>query len=275
MIKIMKTQNKISGKLIIDITVITMIVIMSACNSKKDSKKDNPIAKSKVSLVDSVMKPVDSFILQKMEENKVIGLGAAIIVNKELVWTKGFGYANKEKEIPFTPNTIMSIASISKTFTGVTLMKAVEEGLVSLDEDINTYLPFNVVNPNFPNEKITLRHLATHTSSLADDYDIYDKTYNYSNKKSESLGDFLKSYFTTKGKNYSKKNFLNKKPGTYRDYSNIAAGLAGYIVEIQTGESLSDYGKNKIFEPLKMNSTTWSLLDVNLDEETSWPRWKV
>jgi CubicO group peptidase (beta-lactamase class C family) len=268
MIEIMKIQNKISGKLIINISVIVMFVIMSSCHNKKDSKKDSLTIKSKVSLVNSIMKPIDDFILQKMEENKVIGLGAAIIVDKELVWSKGFGYANKEKQIPFSSNTVMCIASISKTFTGVAIMKALEEELVSLDEDINTYLPFKVINPNFPNEKITLRHLATHTSGLTDDYDIYDKTYNYSNKESEALGVFLKSYFTPKGKNYSKKNFLNKKPGTYRDYSNIAAGLAGYIIELQTGKSLNEYGSNKIFEPLKMKNTSWSLSETDLNNHS-------
>lgn len=263
----MNIQSIVLRKVIYGIVII-MLVLMSSCDNKNDNKKEESSNASKVSLVDSIMKPIDNFILQKMDENKVIGLGAAIIVDKELVWLKGFGYSNKEKQIPFTSNTVMCIASISKTFTGATIMKAVEEGLVSLDEDINTYLPFKVVNPNFPNEKITLRHLATHTSSLTDDYDVYDKTYNFSNKESEALGDFLKSYFTPKGKNFSKKNFLDKKPGTYRDYSNIAAGLAGYIIEVQTGKSLNEYGSNKIFEPLKMNNTSWSLSETDLNNHS-------
>jgi len=251
-----------------NIIVLIILVIASSCNSKQKVNKNESLTKSKVSLVNTIMNPIDSFILQNMEENKIVGLGAAIIVNKELIWTKGYGYADKKNKIPFTSNTVMSIGSISKTFTGAALMKAIEEGLVSLDEDINNYLPFKVVNPYFPNEKITLRHLATHTSSLIDDYDVYDKTYYYGNKKPEGLGDFLKNYFTPKGKHYSIKNFLDMKPGTYRDYSNIATGLAGYIIEIQTGEHLSEYGKKKIFEPLKMDVTGWALSDINLDNHS-------
>ncbi|MFT4202577.1 MAG: serine hydrolase [Chitinophagaceae bacterium] len=208
---------------------------------------------------------IDTYIKKTMNETGIVGIGAAIIINKKVVWENGYGYANKEYKIPFTTKTIMNIASISKTFTGACIMKAVEEGKISLDEDINTYLPFKVINPNFPNEKITLRNLATHTSSLIDRSPFYtDSTY-YPNKDSpEPLGDFLKNYFVPGGKHYSQENFLKYKPGSYRDYSNIGAGLAGYIVEIATGKKLNLYSKQCIFEPLQMNNTGWFFSEINL-----------
>ncbi len=209
---------------------------------------------------------IDSIVEKKMREVKIVGMGSAIIIDKKVVWTKGYGYADKEKNIPFTPSTIMNIASISKTFTGVCLMKAVEDGKVYLDEDINTYLPFKVINPNYPKEKITLRHLATHTSGLADRYPFYtDSMYFYGGKKPEPLGDFLKNYFVEGGKYYSKDNFLKKKPGSYREYSNIGAGLAGYIIELSTGQKLNKYAKKNIFEPLKMEDSGWALEEININ----------
>lgn len=212
---------------------------------------------------------IDSIVEPKMKEAGIVGLGAAIIVNNEVVWSKGYGYADKENKKPFTTDTIMNIASISKTFTGVCLMRAIEDKKVSLDEDINKYLPFKVVNPYFPNEKITLRNLATHTSSLADRYPFYtDNTYHYGGDSPEQLGDFLKNYFVPTGKYYSKDNFLDKKPGTYRDYSNIAAGLAGYIVEIVTGEKLNAYSRKHIFKPLKMKNTGWFFSEIDLTNHT-------
>lgn len=248
--------------------VFVGIASVFACDNSNGTVKEELSRTSIESLVDSITNPIDNFILKEMEKQQIVGLGAAIIVDKKVVWVKGFGYANKEQKLPFTTNTVMSIASISKTFTGVSIMKAVEDGLVSLDEDINTYLPFKVVNPHFPDEHITLRHLATHTSGLVDDYDIYDNTYFFGSKEGEDLGDFLRNYFTSTGKYYSKNNFLDKKPGTYRDYSNIAAGLAGYVVEIQTEKKLSLYGKSKIFDPLKMTNTGWSLSDINLEHHS-------
>ncbi len=207
---------------------------------------------------------VDSFIEKKMSESGLVGLGAAVIVNKKLVWIKGYGYADKDNKTPFTPNTIMNIGSISKTFTGAALMHAVEDRKVSLDEDINNYLPFKVINPFFPNEKITLRNLATHTSGITDRSSIYRTSYHYGVDSPEPLGEFLKNYFEPNGKYYSKDNFLKQKPGAYREYSNIAAGLAGYIVEITTGKKLNAYSKQYIFKPLKMDNTGWFFSEIKL-----------
>jgi CubicO group peptidase (beta-lactamase class C family) len=212
----------------------------------------------------STLNPIDTFIEGMMNESGIVGLGAAIIINKKVVWMKGYGYADKENNIPFTPNTIMNIGSIAKTFTGVCMLQAMEDKKLSLDEDINTYLPFKVTNPYFPAEKITLRNIATHTSSLVDRYPIYDSTYYYGADSPESLEVFLKHYLVPGGKYYSNENFLNKKPGTYRDYSNIAAGLAGYIVETVTGKKLNEYSKQYIFKPLKMANTGWFFSEIKL-----------
>lgn len=207
---------------------------------------------------------IDSFIQSKMKESGIVGIGASIIIDKKLVWTNGYGYSDKEAKAPFTPSTIMNIASVSKTFTGVCMMKAVEEGIVSLDEDINNYLPFKVINPNFPGEIITLRHLATHTSSITDRQVVYDSTYYYGGRIPEPLGEFLKGYFTHDGKNYSNENFLNAKPGTNREYSNIGAGLAGYIIELRTRKTLNEYARKNIFKPLKMRSSGWALNEIDI-----------
>lgn len=211
---------------------------------------------------------IDSIIEKKLKESGIVGLGAAIIVDKKLVWTKGYGYADRDTKAPFTPHTIMNIASTTKSFVGVSIMQLIEENKLSLDEDINTYLPFKVINPNFPNEKITLRQLATHTSSIVDRYPIYDSTYNYHGKPTELLGEFLKSYFVPGGKFYSKDNFENAKPSTYRSYSNFGAGLAGYIVELKTGKKLNEYTKKHIFQPLKMSNSGWFLPEINIKNHT-------
>lgn len=211
---------------------------------------------------------IDQIIEQKVAESGIVGIGAAVIVDKKLVWSKGFGYADKDNKKPFTTDTVMNIGSIAKNFTGVCLMRAVEEGLLSLDEDINRYLPFKVVNPYHPDEKITLRHLATHSSGLADRHPFYGDNYNYKGGPDEELGSFLKNYFATDGKYYSKENFLDHKPGTYYQYSNIPASLAGYIVEIVTGKKLQELGRKNIFKPLKMDRTGWSLSEIKRADHT-------
>lgn len=205
---------------------------------------------------------IDSFIAKRMDEAGIVGLGAAIIVNGKVRWTKGYGFADKASAVPFTPETVMNIGSISKTFTGVALMRAVQEGKLSLDKDINAYLPFKVVNPHTPNEPITLRHLATHTSGITDQSAVYRNNYHFGGDAPVLLGDFLKSYFVPGGQAYSKDNFVNVKAGTHREYSNIGAGLAGYIVELAVGEKLNTYTRRHIFSPLQMNSTGWLLSEI-------------
>lgn len=212
---------------------------------------------------------MDQAIELQMAKAKIVGVGAAIIVNKRIVWTKGYGFADKEHGLRFTPDTVMNIGSISKTITGAALMHAVQEGKLSLDQDINNYLPFKVVNPYFPNQPITLRQLATHTSSITDRGSAYAKAYHFGRDSPESLGNFLKAYFAPNGKEYSKENFLNARPGTHREYSNIAAGLAGYIVEIAVGEKLNTYTRRIFFAPLKMGNTGWLLSDIDLAKHSN------
>lgn len=207
---------------------------------------------------------LDSLVTKQMADAGIMGLGAAVIVNRQVVWMKGYGFADPTRTRPFTPNTIMNVGSIAKPFMGVAMMRAVHEGKLSLDEDINTYLPFRVVNPHHPNEKITLRHLATHSSSITDRWEVYSGTYHYGGDSPEPLGRFLEQYFVPGGKNYSRDNFLAAKPGARRDYSNIGAGLAGYIVERAFGEPLNVYTRKHIFTPLQMTRTGWFLSEVDL-----------
>ncbi|MFT3806338.1 serine hydrolase domain-containing protein [Arenimonas sp.] len=206
---------------------------------------------------------LDATIAKQMEEAAIAGLGAAILVDGRIVWAKGYGYADVAKRAPFTPDTIMNIGSITKTVTGVALMRLVQEGKLSLDADVNTYLPFKLVNPHQPGAVITLRQLATHTSGITDRWDVYKDTYHYGGEPEQTLGDFLKAYFLPGGKHYSEENFLDKRPGTHRDYSNIGAALAGYIVELKSGEPLSDYTRRNIFLPLGMSNTGWTLAGID------------
>lgn len=206
---------------------------------------------------------IDRSIVKQMDEAGIAGLGAAIIVNRKLIWMKGYGFADREQAVPFTPDTVMNIGSISKTFTGVALMHAVQDGKLALDVDINAYLPFKIVNPYYPTEKITLRQLATHTSGITDRWSVYKDAYHYGGAAPTDLGEFLRSYFCSGGKLYSRDNFLSARPGTYREYSNIGAGLAGYIVERALGEKLPEYTKRTIFGPLGMDNTGWSLDEID------------
>lgn len=242
-------------------TILALALLVLACSGlpEQSSGADQPEP-----LPDETESTLDSLIEQNMDAGGIVGLGAAVIVNKQLAWMNSYGFADRDKAAPFTPNTIMNVGSISKTFTGVALMRAVQEKVLSLDDDINNYLPFRVTHAFFPNEPITLRQLATHTSGISDRPSIYEAAYHYGGDSPEPLGTFVRDYFASDGKYYSKDNFLDVRPGRHREYSNIAAALAGYIIEVAVGEPLNVYTKQHIFAPLGMDDTGWFLSEIDL-----------
>src|SRR5688572_20039078 len=71
---------------------------------------------------------IDSEIRRTMEEGGLVGLAAAIIVDGKVVWTGAYGFADRERGTPFTTDTVLNVASVSKTVVGAAMMRAVEEG---------------------------------------------------------------------------------------------------------------------------------------------------
>ncbi|HEX2996810.1 MAG TPA: serine hydrolase domain-containing protein, partial [Anaerolineales bacterium] len=100
---------------------------------------------------------MDSAITQEMQSGKVPGAAMLLIRDGKIESAKGYGLADPETGLAMTPDTLFTIASISKTMTATALMTLYEQGAFELDDDINKYLPFEVRNPNFPDKPITFR----------------------------------------------------------------------------------------------------------------------
>ena len=123
---------------------------------------------------------LELFIHKELQSGEVPGIGVSIIIDGDILLSRGFGYADIENQVPFTDSTIMNIASISKTFIGVLMMHAVENGFLNLDDDVNKFLSFAVVNPHRPDKIIAIRHLLGHRSSIIDEKTVYfSKCYDY------------------------------------------------------------------------------------------------
>ena len=199
---------------------------------------------------------------EMQKKSNFIGYAVAVVNQNGVLYKKGFGLANVANNKAYTPQTIQPVGSVSKTFIGVALMKAVESGMFSLGTNINDILPFKVYNPNFPDAEIKIRHLATHTSGIVDREEIYEKSYSNTKIPDVSLKEFLTNYFDEKGKNYSKDNFAGTMPGEAFNYTNIGAALAAYLIEIKSGMSFADYTKKVIFRPLHLNNSAWFYNDL-------------
>jgi CubicO group peptidase (beta-lactamase class C family) len=189
--------------------------------------------------------------------SNIPGFAVAIIKNDSVVFSKGYGYSNVSKKILFTAETVIPIASISKTFIGLALMKAVDQGYFTLETNINDILPFKVINPAYPKSIIRIKHLVTHTSGLIDNDSIYKLSYSASNRPSTELKVFLRSYYCPGGSRYTLSNFSDNEPGAQFSYSNIATALAAYLIEVKSKMPFYEYTARYIFEPLHMNDTHW------------------
>jgi CubicO group peptidase (beta-lactamase class C family) len=214
---------------------------------------------------------LETMFTELITEENVPGMAVAIVVNGEVAWSKGFGYANVEKLKPVRPDTPFLLASISKLFTGVALMQALEQGRLSLDDNVNQYLSFAVDNPHLDDEIITLRHLATHTSGITDNLFTYATAYTKGDSDTP-LTRYLTDFLVPKGKSYTTESHFSKfAPGKAFSYSNLGIDLAGEMLEAATGKPLDAYTDEHIFIPLGMKNTGWYLSDFENQDDIAVP----
>jgi CubicO group peptidase (beta-lactamase class C family) len=162
-----------------------------------------------------------------------------------------------------------TLGSLSKLVIVTAIMQLNEKGLIALDEDINTYLPFSVKNPNFPNEIITANMLLNHTSGLArpdPGIELPGFYYYYPGDTVPPMSQWIKEYIVPGGENYVPELWRNTAPGTEEWYSNIGATLLAYIVEVIMNENFNTYCKKNIFTPLQMPHSTFKLSSISEDK---------
>jgi CubicO group peptidase (beta-lactamase class C family) len=171
----------------------------------------------------------------------VIAPGCVVLIAKKgnIIYKKAFGVSDLELNIPMKPDMIFRIGSITKQFTAIAILQLVEQGKISLQDSIQKYVP------DYPHKKytITIENLLTQTSGIQDYMAI------------PNPADDRTNYTPKQGVDYFKNEPLEFKPGSQFKYSNSNYYLLGYILEIVTGESYSDYLKQNIFNKAGLNNT--------------------
>lgn len=199
----------------------------------------------------AALSDLDNEILSSMDKDQIVGLSAAFVKDGKVIWSKGYGFSDLEREKQAGADTIYRIASISKTVAATALMQLWEQGRFGLDDDISDYLGFPVRNPNFPDDKITFRMLMTHTSSILDNgsHGGYTAAINSSNTP------LLQDILSPGGSYYDSATWADYRPGAGFTYSNFGTGIIASLVEKISGERFNDYCKNHIFDPLGMKAS--------------------
>ena len=139
-------------KSVIVLTLICCLTVSLFCKScRVNTRLQDEYTKTGLSQgMNSVFNEYRESIPKMMAEQKIPGLSIAVVDRNGILWTSGFGYTDKGKNTPVTPETIFWICSMSKTFAATAVMLATQDGLVELDEPIVTYLPdFMVMKEGF------------------------------------------------------------------------------------------------------------------------------
>ncbi|MGB7537320.1 MAG: serine hydrolase domain-containing protein, partial [Anaerolineales bacterium] len=184
----------------------------------------------------------DRAVPEQMESLHIAGAVVSVVQGDEVVFTKGYGYADEANGVAADPReTLFRIGSTTKLFTWTAVMQLVERGQLDLGADINDYLDFRIPD-TFP-QLVTLRHLMTHTAGFEDRVTGYLAA---SEQDQIPLGKWLAAHIPARV----------RAPGEMASYSNYGAGLAGYIVERISGLPYEEYVEKNILAPLGMDRTS-------------------
>jgi CubicO group peptidase (beta-lactamase class C family) len=184
-----------------------------------------------------------AWIEAQMAQREQPGLSIGIVYDQQLVWARGFGYANVEQKIPATPQTLYRIASITKLFTSTAIMQLRDEGKLQLDDPLTRRLPWFQIQQRFPDAPpITLHHLLMHTSGLPREATFPYWTDNEFPDIEEIRARLPQQETALPAESKWK-------------YSNLGLTLLGEVVATSSNLPWVEYVEQKILKPLGMTQT--------------------
>lgn len=261
------------------ILIISICLLGFACGQKNNSEREN--LKDYNGIKDSLTAQIKKI----NKQGKIVGFSLAIVDTTGIMYNEGFGFADSTTQKPYSRQTLQPVASISKTLIGLSLFKAQEMGKLGIDEPINKYLPFKVINPNFPDTPITIRQLAIHTSSITDSDSFWENDYILTQKDHKKgtgipeyfnepktkipLSDFLESLLTEQGELNNGESYSTNKPSAKFEYSNVGSNLCALVIESATGIPYQTFTTKYILELLEMNSTSWNTKNSELENRST------
>lgn len=217
-------------------------IILSACTTLKPPAPD-ALVNDDYTLVKEYMR---KYITKEMKKAQLVGMSVALIDSDQIVWSEGFGYANKETKTPATIETKYRAGSVSKLFTAIAVMQQAENGKLDIDKPLADYIPEFNINSRFGSiDQITLRNTLSHHSGLPDSY--VDGMWSREPESFRNVATHLNDYYTA------------FPPNTVFSYSNSGYSLAGMAVENTSGQSFTEYQTEHILNPLGMSESNFDM----------------
>ncbi|MDM5155332.1 serine hydrolase domain-containing protein [Bacillus sp. DX1.1] len=197
---------------------------------------------SKVSAEQDIKNTIDNYVETFLEEHRIPGASIAIVHDNDIFYSKAWGVTGETEE-KVTTETPFTIGSISKSLTGLAIMKLIEEGTVHLEDPVQKYIPGFTLKDKKAASKITIKHLLTHSSGIStySGLSISDK----GSKDFNAIKNNVESLSNVK---------LTALPGEKHQYSNANFLILGALIEEVTNQTYSEYMKQQVFLPLGMKS---------------------
>lgn len=186
---------------------------------------------------------VDRFIRSELARQRIPGMSVAILRGDSILLARGYGFADLEHQVSATDSTVYSVGSLTKPFTAEAIVLLSQQGRLKLDDPITKYLPEGLKVWS----GVTIRHVLTHTSGIPEDTTL----------------DFARDY-TEAELVRSAAQPLQFTPGAMEGYSSTGYAMLGIIIHRVSGQSWSDFVRERIFQPLGMGSAR-----VNSDLESA------
>ena len=192
---------------------------------------------------------VEKMVQKYAAENHFPGYSFGIVLDGKLVYTTSGGYSNLGNKTPATMASMFRIASMSKSFTAMAIVKLRDEGKLHLDDAVSKYIP-ELKNQGLTQDAapITIRDLLTHSAGFPEDNPWGDRQLE---KTSQEFLAFIK-----KGIHFS------TATGLSYEYSNLGFTMLGYIIEKVTGKNYGVYIKENIWKPLNMEAS-WEFSSID------------
>lgn len=221
------------------ILCLLVVLLFALGVARAQSLKDDP-------QVASALKLIEVWVDAQLVYKSIPGLSMGIVHDQDLVWSRGFGYADVEKKIPALPSTIYSICSISKLFTSICVMQLRDQGKLRLDDPVRRYLSWFKIKDAYPEApEITLQGILTHSSGLPRESDFpYWTGPEHCFPTREQIVEKLSSQEEL------------YPADTYFQYSNLGLTLAGEVVAAVSSQPYAEYVKKHILHPLGLKDTS-------------------
>jgi len=193
---------------------------------------------------------IDEVAPQSLKEFAVPGVAVALIQKGEVVWTRGYGFANIAAAKSITSETVFNVGSLSKMATAWGVMRLVEEGKVDLDRPVDSYLKrWHLPRSSFDNNQVTVRRVLSHTSGIS----------NHNFHGWDPLSPLPPIADTLSGKTGTGEVHVADAPGSGFHYSGANYAILQLLIEDVTGQEFPEFMKTNVFQPLHMSHTQYGL----------------